>query len=71
MTKRKNKTAIITGGSSGIGLAIAKGFTESCINTVIVSRNKDGGEKARGEITKKGSSCISYIQATSVPLIIE
>jgi NAD(P)-dependent dehydrogenase (short-subunit alcohol dehydrogenase family) len=40
MTKTK-KIAIVTGGGSGIGLAIAKKFTENNIITYIIGRNKE------------------------------
>jgi len=32
------KTAVVTGGSSGIGLMIAKGFVESGVRVYIASR---------------------------------
>lgn len=35
------KTAIITGGTSGIGLAAAKIFLQNGINVILVGRNKD------------------------------
>jgi short-subunit dehydrogenase involved in D-alanine esterification of teichoic acids len=34
------KTAIVTGGASGIGFAIAKKFTETNIRTIIIGRDE-------------------------------
>ncbi len=41
----KNKTIFITGGASGIGLAIAKKLLSEEVRVVIYSRNTDGLEK--------------------------
>ena len=35
-----NKTAIITGGSKGLGLAMAEGLASAGANLVIISRNQ-------------------------------
>jgi NAD(P)-dependent dehydrogenase (short-subunit alcohol dehydrogenase family) len=51
MTKTK-KVAIVTGGASGIGFAIARKFTESDIITYVIGRNKEKlaeASKALGE----------------------
>jgi NAD(P)-dependent dehydrogenase (short-subunit alcohol dehydrogenase family) len=37
----KNKTAIITGGASGLGLATTKKFVENQIKTIIIGRNAE------------------------------
>jgi NAD(P)-dependent dehydrogenase (short-subunit alcohol dehydrogenase family) len=37
----KTKTAIITGGASGLGLATTKKFVENNIRTIIIGRNKE------------------------------
>lgn len=41
-----SKIAIVTGGGSGLGFAIAKKFTENGITTIIVGRDKEKLEKA-------------------------
>lgn len=53
-TAQQDKVAIITGGASGIGLAIAEKFVQNNIRTVIIGRNAEKLEKAR---TKLGDYC--------------
>lgn len=50
MSKLANKTAVITGGSSGIGLAAAKRLVEEGAYVVITGRRAAELEKARKEI---------------------
>lgn len=45
-----DKVAIVTGGSSGIGKAIALSFVRHGAKVVIVGRNQERGEKALAEI---------------------
>ena len=46
----KGKHAIITGGSSGIGYAIARKFIESGAIVTIIARNSDKTKKAAEEL---------------------
>ncbi len=48
----KNKIAIITGGASGIGLAIAEKFVENNSTTIIIGRNEDKLKAAKGHLGK-------------------
>ena len=54
----KGKTALITGGSRGIGLMIARGFLESGAKVYISSRKKDVCDSVAAELSKAGE-CIS------------
>ena len=49
------KTALVTGGSRGIGLAIAKGLAEHGADVAIVARTKEQLETAAGEIQAQTS----------------
>ena len=52
------KVAIVTGGGSGLGFAIAQKFTENGISTIIVGRDMDKLSKAKEEL---GSLCHAMI----------
>jgi NAD(P)-dependent dehydrogenase (short-subunit alcohol dehydrogenase family) len=53
MLSLKNKSAIISGGSKGIGKAIAFTFAKAGANVVICSRKKDNLEAAVAEAKSK------------------
>lgn len=58
MKKLKNKTAIITGSTSGIGEGIAKRFAKEGANVIISGRNRETGELVCREIEEKeGGRC--------------
>lgn len=71
-TINQNKVAIVTGGGSGIGLAIAEKFTQNKITTVIVGRDEDKLIKAK---TQLGEYCHHLIcdvsDLATIPLLIE
>src|ERR1044071_10378618 len=48
------KVAVIVGGTSGIGLAIAKGMAEAGADVVPTSRRMDAVETAAAEIEQRG-----------------
>tara|TARA_R110001599_G_scaffold84130_2_gene226776 strand:- start:201283 stop:202137 length:855 start_codon:yes stop_codon:yes gene_type:complete len=50
------KTILITGGGSGLGLAMAKGFAESGANIAICGRTEEKLQKATKEIEEAGES---------------
>lgn len=50
MNTEPTKTAIVTGGGSGIGLAIARKFTAAGIRTIIIGRDSGKLEAAQAEL---------------------
>jgi len=54
-TAHKEKVAIITGGGSGIGLAIAEKFVQHNIRTIIIGRDE---QKLEAAATRLGELCI-------------
>ncbi len=54
-----DRVAIITGGSRGIGLAVAKGFAAMGAKVVIASRKADACERAVAEITEAGGTALA------------
>lgn len=53
MTKLANKTAIVTGASSGIGETIAKSLAEEGANVVLVARTEEKLQKIKDNINNK------------------
>src|SRR5512137_996810 len=53
-----NKVALITGGSRGIGKAMATAFIEAGANVVIASRKQAELDKTAKEITLPGRRCL-------------
>lgn len=51
------QTIVITGGSSGIGLATARLAAKRGANVIILARNEDGLQKAADEIRAAGGRC--------------
>ncbi|MFI5186858.1 MAG: SDR family NAD(P)-dependent oxidoreductase [Chitinophagales bacterium] len=51
-TENKNKIAIVTGGGSGIGLAITEKFVQNNIHTIIIGRDVKKLDHARDKLGK-------------------
>src|SRR5512143_1026794 len=54
----KGKVALVTGGSRGIGLMIARGFVEAGARVYVSSRKKDVCDEVAAELSKAGT-CVS------------
>jgi NAD(P)-dependent dehydrogenase (short-subunit alcohol dehydrogenase family) len=54
----ENKAALVTGGSRGIGLMIARGYVEAGAKVYISSRKRDTCDQAAAELSKLGT-CVS------------
>ncbi|MEI9910881.1 MAG: SDR family oxidoreductase [Bacteroidota bacterium] len=71
-TSNQKRVAIVTGGGSGIGLAIAEKFTQDKIETVIVGRDEEKLKKATSQL---GPLCHPMIcdvsNLASIPALIE
>jgi len=60
------KAAVVTGGSRGIGLMIARGFVEGGARVYISSRKADVCDEVAGELSKSGE-CVSVPADLSTP----
>jgi dehydrogenase/reductase SDR family protein 7B len=56
----KDKVVIITGGSSGIGKALAEQFGKKGSKLLITGRNKEDLSRAVDELTKKGITVVGF-----------
>ncbi|CBK23282.2 uncharacterized protein [Blastocystis hominis] len=60
--KINGRTALITGGASGIGLATAKLFAETGMNVVIWDKNMDNLQKTKDEVLKHMKKGFLFMQ---------
>lgn len=60
MARLQDKTAIVTGGSGGIGIAVAKAFAAESANVLLVDLDE---QALRQAVTDIGSESVSYISA--------
>lgn len=60
MLSLKNKTALITGGASGIGLAIARTFAQADAHVHILDLNGGQAEQAASDIRRAGGKATAH-----------
>lgn len=58
------KTAVITGGGGGLGLAMARGFADYGANLVLTGRTKDTLDKAAAELADTGAKILTVAADT-------
>jgi NAD(P)-dependent dehydrogenase (short-subunit alcohol dehydrogenase family) len=54
----RGKTVVVTGGSSGVGRAIARAFASEGANVALIARNRDGLEAAAREVESLGAQAM-------------
>ena len=56
------KVAVVTGGSSGIGAMIARGFVENGVKTYITARKLEQLQQTAAELSAFGECIPKYLQ---------
>ncbi len=62
----EGKTALVTGGGSGLGEAISKDLAKHGVNIVVVDLNVDGAKRVVDEITAAGGTAVPFEANTAV-----
>ena len=62
----EGKTALVTGGGSGLGEAISKDLANNGVNIVVVDLNLDGATRVANEITAAGGTAVPFRANTAV-----
>ncbi|RNE62535.1 SDR family NAD(P)-dependent oxidoreductase [Cryobacterium tepidiphilum] len=66
MSDFEGKTALVTGGGSGLGEAISKDLARQGVNVVVVDLNFDGAKRVVDEITAAGGTAVPFQGNTAV-----
>lgn len=62
----EGKTALVTGGGSGLGEAISKDLAKNGVNVVVVDLNLDGATRVANEIAVAGGTAVPFQGNTAV-----
>ncbi|MFE4195849.1 SDR family NAD(P)-dependent oxidoreductase [Paenarthrobacter sp. NPDC056912] len=62
----EGKTALVTGGGSGLGEAISKDLAKNGVNVVVADVNLDAATRVANEITADGGSAVPFQGNTAV-----
>lgn len=68
MTTLKDKTAIVTGASSGIGYATARLFAREGANVIVTARRSDALNILVAEIEAKGGGLSPWLETSRTSL---
>jgi NAD(P)-dependent dehydrogenase (short-subunit alcohol dehydrogenase family) len=63
----KGKTALITGGSRGIGKSVAEGFAQAGADIAIIARGGVAAEETAEELKKYGTKCAAFSCDITLP----
>lgn len=66
MANFEGKTALVTGGGSGLGEAISKDLAKNGVNVVVVDLNLDGATRVADEITAAGGTAVPFQANTAI-----
>jgi NAD(P)-dependent dehydrogenase (short-subunit alcohol dehydrogenase family) len=62
----EGKTALVTGGGSGLGEAISKDLAKNGVNVVVVDLNLDGATRVAEEIAAAGGTAVPFQANTAI-----